>query len=84
MSGSITTTNESLANGTQGVLAEVTFKVSANDPCATTSYHVGAFASYKNNTMGILIVSYSKDGDGVDGTTYQNLAIGILKSIKNV
>lgn len=84
MEGSIVTTKEKLANGTVGVLAEVTFDVSAKDPCGTTRYHLGAFATYKNNTMGILIVSYSMDGDGVDGTTYQNLAIEILKSVKNV
>lgn len=84
MNDSITTTDENLANGTQGVLAEVTFNTSADDPCATTSYHLGAFATCQNKTMGILIVSYSMDGDSVDGTTYQNLAIEILKSIKKV
>ncbi|MEO6957546.1 MAG: hypothetical protein ABI137_12450 [Antricoccus sp.] len=84
MKGSIVTTKEKLANCTEGVLAEVTFNVSANGPCGTPSCHLGAFATYKNSTMGILIVSYSMDGDSVDGTTYQNLAIEILKSVKDV
>ncbi|MEO6957548.1 MAG: hypothetical protein ABI137_12460 [Antricoccus sp.] len=84
MAKSITTTDENLANGTQGVFAEVTFTIDDKDACGTKSYHVGALATDKNGKMGVLVVSYRLDGDGVDGKTYENLAVEILKTLVNV
>lgn len=84
MQKSITTTDENLTNGTQGVFAEVTITIDNHDACGTKSYHVGAFATDKNAKMGVLFVSYRLDGDGVDGNTYESLAVKILKSLVNV
>lgn len=83
MKGSVTTTDEKLTNGTTGVFAEASFTIDDNDSCGTKTYHVGAFATSSNGKMGVLLVSYRLDGDGVDGKTYENLAIEILKSLVN-